>query len=85
MMALNISQWVTKAIEKLWRVLLWQGQEANGGHCLLAWSKVCMPMVTQEILELHNVPKDNLQENHHSSCPCHLEQFLQVWDLMTED
>lgn len=43
-LAVNISPWVIKSIDSLRRGFLWQGaQTAKGGHCLLAWPRVCRP------------------------------------------
>jgi hypothetical protein len=42
--ALDLSMWAVKAIEKLLKGFLWKGRkEANGGNCLLAWPKVARP------------------------------------------
>ena len=42
--ALELPPWCLRAIDKIRRNFLWRGRkEANGGHCLLAWPKVCMP------------------------------------------
>ena len=33
------------AIDKIRRGFLWRGQkEARGGHCLVAWGRVCRPL-----------------------------------------
>jgi hypothetical protein len=41
-MASDLPPWALKAIDKIRRAFLWRGQkEANGGHCLIAWPKVC--------------------------------------------
>ena len=43
-LAVNLSPWVIKSIDSLRRGFLWQGaQSAKGGHCLLAWPRVCRP------------------------------------------
>ena len=42
--ALDLPPWYLKAIDQIRRNFLWRGRkEANGGHFLLAWPKVCMP------------------------------------------
>jgi hypothetical protein len=44
-MALDLPQWMFKAIDKIRRGYMWRGRkEAKGGHCLLAWPKVTQPM-----------------------------------------
>jgi hypothetical protein len=44
-MALDLSQWAHKAFDKIQRNYYWRGhQEANGGHCLMAWDTVCRPI-----------------------------------------
>lgn len=41
-MATDLSPWALKAIDKIRRAFLWRGRkEAKGGHCLIAWPKVC--------------------------------------------
>jgi len=41
-MATDLPSWALKAIDKIRRVFLWRGRkEAKGGHCLIAWPKVC--------------------------------------------
>jgi hypothetical protein len=40
-MSTNLPIWDIKAIDKIRRVI-WKGRkESNGGHCLIAWPKVC--------------------------------------------
>ncbi|GJN27961.1 hypothetical protein PR202_gb16030 [Eleusine coracana subsp. coracana] len=37
--------WALKAIDKIRRQYMWHGRkEAKGGHCLVAWGKVCRPL-----------------------------------------
>lgn len=44
-MAVDIPQWGLDAIDKIGRGFLWRGRkEARGGHCLVAWGKVCCPL-----------------------------------------
>jgi len=41
-MARDLPPWVLKAIDKIRRAFMWRGRkEAKGGHCLIAWPKVC--------------------------------------------
>ena len=43
--AISISPWVLKYIDKRRRAFLWKGTESvSGGHCALAWPKVCRPL-----------------------------------------
>jgi hypothetical protein len=43
-MALDLTPWADKAINKIHRNYLSRGQnEALGGHCLIAWPKVTRP------------------------------------------
>lgn len=43
--AIDMPKWFFKAIDKIRRGFLWKGQEqANGGHCLVAWEKVQRPL-----------------------------------------
>ena len=40
--ATDLPPWAFKAIDKIRRAFLWRGRkEAKGGHCLIAWPKVC--------------------------------------------
>jgi len=41
-MAIDLPTWAIKDIDKIRRSFLWRGRkEAKGGHCLIAWPKVC--------------------------------------------
>ena len=41
-MAIDLSPWAIEAIDKIRRRFMWRGhKEAKGGHCLIAWPKVC--------------------------------------------
>ena len=41
-MATDLPPWAIKAIDKIRRAFLWKGRkEAKGGHCPIAWPKVC--------------------------------------------
>lgn len=43
-MAVEFPAWAIKAIDKIRRGFLWRGRKnALGGHCLIAWLKVCRP------------------------------------------
>ena len=43
-MAVALSPWALKCIDKRRRAFLWSGtEEVAGGKCLLAWSGVCRP------------------------------------------
>jgi len=43
-MAIDLPPWALKAIDKIRRSFLWKGRrEVNGGHCMVAWPKVCRP------------------------------------------
>ena len=43
-MAISLSPWVIKCIDKRRRAFLWAGSDSvSGGKCLLAWPKVCRP------------------------------------------
>jgi hypothetical protein len=42
--AMDLPPWAIKSIDKIRRGFLWRGRkDAKGGHCLVAWSKVCLP------------------------------------------
>ena len=42
LMATDLPAWAFKAIDKIRRGFVWRGRkEAKGGHCLIAWPKVC--------------------------------------------
>jgi hypothetical protein len=44
LMSLDVQAEILLAIEKILRGFLWKGRrDANGGHCLVAWDRVCMP------------------------------------------
>ena len=43
-MAIELPTWAVKAIDKIRRSFLWRGRrDAKGGHCLVAWPKICLP------------------------------------------
>ena len=43
-MVVEFPAWAIKAIDKIRRGFLWRGRrEARGGHCVIAWLKVCRP------------------------------------------
>jgi hypothetical protein len=43
-MSLDVQIEMLLAIEKILRGFLWKGRrDAQGGHCLVAWDRVCMP------------------------------------------
>jgi hypothetical protein len=43
--AVTVSTWILKVIDKLRRAFKWTGSEAaNGGQCLVAWSRVTRPV-----------------------------------------
>lgn len=43
-MAIDLPSWTIKANGKIRRGFLWQGKtDAKGGHCLVAWTKLCLP------------------------------------------
>ncbi|WVZ91346.1 LOW QUALITY PROTEIN: hypothetical protein U9M48_037534 [Paspalum notatum var. saurae] len=44
LMAVDLPPWAFKEIDKIRRRFLWRGRkQLNGGHCLVAWLKVCRP------------------------------------------
>jgi hypothetical protein len=44
LMSLDVQVETLLAIEKILRGFLWKGErDAHGGHCLVAWDRVCMP------------------------------------------
>jgi hypothetical protein len=45
LIALQCHKWVIKAIDKIRRGFLWKGRKnIKGGHCLVGWQKVCLPL-----------------------------------------
>jgi hypothetical protein len=45
LMAIDLPPWAIKAVDKIRRGFLWKGRrDAQGGHCLVAWVKVCRPI-----------------------------------------
>lgn len=56
--AIDIPKWAIRAIDKLRHAFLWKGKaNINGGHCVIAWSKVC------HLLELGGLGIHNLKKN----------------------
>ena len=44
-MAIDFPKWALEAIDKIRKGFLWRGRkEAKGGHCTVAWKKVCRPL-----------------------------------------
>jgi mannosylglycoprotein endo-beta-mannosidase len=42
LMAVDLPAWAIKAVDKIKRGFLWKGRRnAQGGHCIIAWLKVC--------------------------------------------
>lgn len=42
LIAIDLPAWALKAHDKIRRGFVWQGRkDAQGGHCLIAWPKVC--------------------------------------------
>jgi len=43
-MAFDFPPWAIREVDKIRRGFLWRGRrDAKGGHCLVAWVKVCLP------------------------------------------
>ena len=43
-MAFDFLPWAIREVDKIRRGFLWRGRrDAKGGHCLVAWVKVCLP------------------------------------------
>jgi hypothetical protein len=43
-MAIDLPHWALDAFDKIRRGFLWRGRkDAKGGHCLIAWGRVCRP------------------------------------------
>jgi hypothetical protein len=43
-MAFDLPPWAIRAVDKIRRGFLWRGRkDAKGGHCIVAWPKVCLP------------------------------------------
>jgi hypothetical protein len=48
MLAISLPPWVIQCIDKRRRAFLWKGSDSDtisGGHCLLAWPRVCRPAI----------------------------------------
>jgi hypothetical protein len=45
MLSMDLPTWVLKCIDKICRPFFWHGtDDAEGGHCLVAWKQVCTPV-----------------------------------------